>query len=163
MTPSEFLFNDYLDAILAALFVAVVVTTSLYSVAEARKRAATAKPPWSQFSRRRSHGRRPAMLHRLLKGAVATAQVMVGIPDYDTYVEHRRTLHPAEPIMTTRNFFASAKRRATRSARATSRVVAERCGRRRRRRIAARSSSLGSMRRHCKRIATWRQQAKGPR
>jgi uncharacterized short protein YbdD (DUF466 family) len=45
------------------------------------------------------------MLHRLLKGAVQTARLMVGIPDYDTYVEHRRTLHPAEPVMTYAEFF----------------------------------------------------------
>lgn len=45
------------------------------------------------------------MLHRLLKGAVQTARLMVGIPDYDTYVEHRRTLHPAEPVMTYQEFF----------------------------------------------------------
>jgi uncharacterized short protein YbdD (DUF466 family) len=45
------------------------------------------------------------MLHRLLKGAVQTARLMVGIPEYDTYVEHRRTLHPAEPVMTYQEFF----------------------------------------------------------
>jgi uncharacterized short protein YbdD (DUF466 family) len=45
------------------------------------------------------------MLHRLLKGAVQTARLMVGIPEYDTYVEHRRALHPAEPVMTYEEFF----------------------------------------------------------
>jgi uncharacterized short protein YbdD (DUF466 family) len=45
------------------------------------------------------------MLHRLLKGAVQTARLMVGIPDYETYVDHSRTLHPAEPIMTYQEFF----------------------------------------------------------
>jgi uncharacterized short protein YbdD (DUF466 family) len=45
------------------------------------------------------------MLRRLLKVAVQTARLMVGIPDYDTYVEHRRTLHPAEPFMTYQEFF----------------------------------------------------------
>ena len=45
------------------------------------------------------------MLHRLLKGAVQTARLMVGIPEYDTYVEHRRTLHPGEPVMTYQEFF----------------------------------------------------------
>ena len=34
-----------------------------------------------------------------------TANLMVGIPDYDTYVEHRQTLHPGEPIMTRDEFF----------------------------------------------------------
>ncbi len=45
------------------------------------------------------------MLHRLLKGAIQTARLMVGIPDYDTYVEHRRALHPTEPVMTYQEFF----------------------------------------------------------
>jgi uncharacterized short protein YbdD (DUF466 family) len=34
-----------------------------------------------------------------------TAHLMVGIPDYDTYVEHRRRSHPGEPVMTRKEFF----------------------------------------------------------
>jgi uncharacterized short protein YbdD (DUF466 family) len=34
-----------------------------------------------------------------------TARLMVGIPDYETYVAHRRANHPAEPIMTYKEFF----------------------------------------------------------
>ncbi len=30
---------------------------------------------------------------------------MVGIPDYDTYVRHRRSTHPDEPCMTYQEFF----------------------------------------------------------
>jgi len=30
---------------------------------------------------------------------VRAARLMVGIPDYDTYVEHRQRNHPDEPIM----------------------------------------------------------------
>jgi uncharacterized short protein YbdD (DUF466 family) len=44
-------------------------------------------------------------LHGLLKRAVQTARLMVGIPDYETYVEHRRTFHIGEPIMTYEEFF----------------------------------------------------------
>jgi uncharacterized short protein YbdD (DUF466 family) len=33
------------------------------------------------------------------------ARLMVGIPDYETYVEHRRTFHPGEPVMTYEEFF----------------------------------------------------------
>jgi uncharacterized short protein YbdD (DUF466 family) len=36
---------------------------------------------------------------------VRTARLMVGIPDYDTYVQHRRTVHPDKPIMTYEEFF----------------------------------------------------------
>jgi uncharacterized short protein YbdD (DUF466 family) len=30
---------------------------------------------------------------------------MVGLPDYETYVQHRRANHPDEPIMTYEEFF----------------------------------------------------------
>jgi len=32
------------------------------------------------------------------------ARLMVGLPDYDTYVRHRRLLHPELPIMTEAEF-----------------------------------------------------------
>jgi len=34
-----------------------------------------------------------------------TARLMIGVPDYDTYVAHRRANHPDEPIMTYVEFF----------------------------------------------------------
>lgn len=37
--------------------------------------------------------------------AARTARLMVGIPDYQTYVEHRRAVHPEAPIMTYEEFF----------------------------------------------------------
>lgn len=36
---------------------------------------------------------------------VRTARLMVGVPVYDAYVEHRRRAHPGEPIMTYAEFF----------------------------------------------------------
>ena len=36
---------------------------------------------------------------------VRTARLMVGIPDYETYLEHRRIKHPGEPVMTYEEFF----------------------------------------------------------
>jgi uncharacterized short protein YbdD (DUF466 family) len=30
---------------------------------------------------------------------------MVGVPDYDTYVQHRRSVHPDQPVMTYEEFF----------------------------------------------------------
>jgi uncharacterized short protein YbdD (DUF466 family) len=36
---------------------------------------------------------------------VQTARLMVGIPDYATYVEHIRTNHPDRAIMTHTEFF----------------------------------------------------------
>lgn len=37
--------------------------------------------------------------------AVRTARLMVGVPDYDNYVAHRRAQHPDEPVMTHAEFF----------------------------------------------------------
>jgi uncharacterized short protein YbdD (DUF466 family) len=36
---------------------------------------------------------------------VKTARLMVGIPDYQTYVMHRQTNHPGQPVMTYEEFF----------------------------------------------------------
>ncbi len=33
-----------------------------------------------------------------------TAKLMVGVPDYDAYLEHMRTLHPEQPVMTYSEF-----------------------------------------------------------
>ena len=51
---------------------------------------------------------KPAMAVRLrgiLRGAAQTARLMVGVPDYQTYVDHRRNHHPGEPIMTYEQFY----------------------------------------------------------
>ena len=37
--------------------------------------------------------------------AVRTARLMVGVPDYDTYVQHRQTNHPGQVFMTYDEFF----------------------------------------------------------
>ena len=34
-----------------------------------------------------------------------TARLMVGVPDYETYVAHRRENHPGLPVMTYEEFF----------------------------------------------------------
>jgi uncharacterized short protein YbdD (DUF466 family) len=36
---------------------------------------------------------------------VQTARLMVGVPDYDTYVAHWQSKHPDQPVMTHREFF----------------------------------------------------------
>lgn len=37
--------------------------------------------------------------------AVQTARLMIGVPDYDTYVEHMRRHHPERPVMSYEEFF----------------------------------------------------------
>ena len=44
-------------------------------------------------------------LETLWGWAVQAARLMVGVPDYDTYVTHRKAHHPEEPIMTYVQFF----------------------------------------------------------
>ena len=44
-------------------------------------------------------------LRPLLRRFSETARLMVGVPDYDTYVAHRRLAHPGEPVMSYEQFF----------------------------------------------------------
>ncbi len=41
----------------------------------------------------------------LKEWTVRAARLMVGVPDYDTYVRHRQINHPDKPIMTYEEFF----------------------------------------------------------
>jgi len=34
-----------------------------------------------------------------------TARLMVGVPDYQTYVRHRQAQHPGQPVMNYQEFF----------------------------------------------------------
>src|SRR5919106_6088679 len=40
-----------------------------------------------------------------LRLTTQTARLMVGVPDYETYVTHRQTNHPGQPIMSYTEFF----------------------------------------------------------
>lgn len=40
-----------------------------------------------------------------------TANLMVGVPDYDTYVIHRTRLHPDQPVMSKEDFFRACQDR----------------------------------------------------
>ena len=39
-----------------------------------------------------------------MKRAAQTARLMVGLPDYDAYLAHRRAQHPDEPAMSRAEF-----------------------------------------------------------
>lgn len=47
----------------------------------------------------------------LFLGMRRAARLMVGVPDYDAYVAHRRRLHPDEPVMSYEEFFRAAQDR----------------------------------------------------
>jgi len=44
-------------------------------------------------------------LSALGKGLIKTARLMVGVPDYEAYVAHRKAAHPSEPVMSFEEFF----------------------------------------------------------
>ena len=44
-------------------------------------------------------------LSRLWRRAVQTARLVIGVPDYDTYVQHMRLHHPERPVMSYAEFF----------------------------------------------------------
>lgn len=48
---------------------------------------------------------RPDLVRSFLKGIASTARLMVGVPDYDAYVAHRKAMQPDEPVMTYEAFF----------------------------------------------------------
>jgi uncharacterized short protein YbdD (DUF466 family) len=41
----------------------------------------------------------------IVQGFKQTARLMVGFPDYEAYVEHRKRMHPGEPVMSYEEFF----------------------------------------------------------
>ncbi len=41
----------------------------------------------------------------LLDLVTKTARLMVGVPDYETYVTHRQSYHPGQPVMSYEEFF----------------------------------------------------------
>ena len=42
---------------------------------------------------------------KLARTLARTARLMVGVPDYDAYVAHRKEAHPGEPVMSYEEFF----------------------------------------------------------
>lgn len=46
-----------------------------------------------------------SLLFKFASGVAKTARLMVGVPDYDAYVAHRRRAHPGEPVMSYEDFF----------------------------------------------------------
>ena len=60
-----------------------------------------------------------ARLRALGRGLLRSARLAVGVPDYDSYVAHRRAHHPGEPMMSYAEFFR--ERQASRYRRGSSR------------------------------------------
>lgn len=45
------------------------------------------------------------LISELATGIAKTARLMIGVPDYEAYVAHRRSKHPDEPVMSYEDFF----------------------------------------------------------
>ncbi|HET6388591.1 YbdD/YjiX family protein [Hyphomicrobium sp.] len=45
------------------------------------------------------------LISEFTTGIAKTARLMIGVPDYEAYVAHRRSKHPDEPVMSYEDFF----------------------------------------------------------
>ena len=48
------------------------------------------------------------MIARRLRSLVKACRIIVGIPDYESYLEHMRAHHPGAPVLDARAFHAQA-------------------------------------------------------
>ncbi len=44
-------------------------------------------------------------IYRIRKGVIQAAHMLVGIPDYEHYLQHMRFKHPELPVMSYEDFF----------------------------------------------------------
>jgi len=47
----------------------------------------------------------PGRVRFVCEMVAQTARLMVGVPDYQTYVAHRQRVHPDQPVMNYEQFF----------------------------------------------------------
>jgi uncharacterized short protein YbdD (DUF466 family) len=102
----QIIFNDYLDAGLAAFFVVVVVSVLFFGIRTMLRRAPTASRAPGNAVPGHAHG--AMMFDEIIKAGRYLGQsmrLMCGLPEYDTYVAHREVTHPGEPMMTYEEFF----------------------------------------------------------
>ena len=85
---NRIIFNDYVNATLAALFVAVVVAMLVFGVIYIRKALGTSNVTAVEVGGGRSREQAVPDILRMKEWTVRAARLMVGIPDYDTYVRH---------------------------------------------------------------------------
>lgn len=103
---SHVIFNAYTNATLTVLFLCVVLSVLFYALKVGR--AAWVKPERSDKETPSSRSRTPDMfndLSRMGKYLGQAARMLVGMPDYDTYVEHMQKKHPDQPVMSYEAFF----------------------------------------------------------
>ena len=104
------IFNAYTNATLTALFLFVVFSILFYAlkvgIAAWVPKSVRIKKRHSRLCRMRNRGLHMFNdLSRLGKYLGQAARLMVGMPDYDNYVEHMQTKHPDKPVMSYEMFF----------------------------------------------------------
>jgi uncharacterized short protein YbdD (DUF466 family) len=60
---------------------------------------------WTVRAARRAAGGSAPDTLGIAGWTVRAARLMVGVPDYETYVRHMETNHPGKPVMTYEEFF----------------------------------------------------------
>ncbi len=61
-------------------------------------------------TRRSALGTRRAAVRRALARAARVARAVIGVPDYERYLEHRRSRHPDEPLLSQEQFAREGER-----------------------------------------------------
>ena len=118
---SRVVLNDYINAGLCAIFMFVVISTVTFGIRAALPAPRTARLRAKRRTNRCPAPRRPArtepdggrMLFSNMTSAAGAAgrylgqtlRLMVGVPDYETYVEHMRATHPDQEPMSYEAFF----------------------------------------------------------
>ena len=113
------IFNAYVDATLAAIFVMVVVTIAVFGVICIRR--ALGCPAITATEVGGVAPREQQMAEKLKFWDLVTRTAIHGWhSDYENYVQHRQTCHLGEPVMSYEDFLATGCRRATPWARGNS-------------------------------------------
>ncbi|MFL5813421.1 MAG: YbdD/YjiX family protein [Bdellovibrionia bacterium] len=50
-------------------------------------------------------------IYRCFQRAQQTFRLMVGVPDYETYVRHQKERHPTAPVLSYKEFFREAQKK----------------------------------------------------
>ncbi|KAG1167600.1 hypothetical protein G6F35_017683 [Rhizopus arrhizus] len=101
---SRVVLNDYINAGLCAIFMFVVVSIVVFGLKSVQRARAENKPTSRETPRRRMlFGNMSSAAGAAGRYLGQTLRLMVGVPDYETYVEHMRRTHPDQEPMTYRS------------------------------------------------------------
>ncbi len=107
----QVVFNQYVDAVMCALFMGIVVSMLIAGALSIRRALATSEASTKEIVHD-DKGLQPVgpKIKCFGKLISQTAQLMCGMPDYETYVTHRMQNHPDEPMLSRDEFFRERQR-----------------------------------------------------